>query len=30
MQDFAGTRVEYTEQVLDATRYTMDLMVVET
>jgi DNA-binding GntR family transcriptional regulator len=29
MQDFAGTRVEYTEQVLDATRYTMDLMVVE-
>ena len=29
MQDFAGIRVEYTEQVLDATRYTMDLMVVE-
>lgn len=29
MQDHSGTRVEYTEQVLDATRYTMDFNVVE-
>lgn len=29
MQDHSGARVEYTEQVLDATRYTMDFNVVE-